>query len=373
MTEANKKLLNQLKKLNEKTGAGLKLASELKNTPLLDTPFPTLNTIIGGIPFGKFTTVAGKQHSGKGAFCAQLVAHHMQQNPDFIVLWSDLENSLDYDWLTTLGVDLDRVIVQKYTRELNTMEKVLDNALTIIKETNLINMWVLDSIGALLPKADIYSGKDKERSLEEANMLNLQRKLGEFFRKANSIVSPDEASGYEGCAVICISHVYDSPDQYAGPQVKGGNAFMHWAHLRLMLDRAPKAYWPAEMEITGIDGNKKKIRPGWAGKFKIDKTRINQNEGQDVILTFMLGRGFDSEDSLISAAFGLNVFERAGPTYKCELLPEGKIKGKDALISYFKENKEAFEKLKDLVNQKALEQHVEHEEIKKPKQETELL
>lgn len=355
-TQSLKKLNKALEKLNEKTGNNFKLASELKNAPLLETPFATLNAVVGGIPRGKFTTVAGPQHAGKGAFCLQLLAYHMQKDPNFLGLWSDLENAFDYDWAAKLGVDLDRLIIQKYTREVDIMEKILDNALDIIKSTDLINLWVIDSIGALLPKGDIRSSQDKERSLEEANMLNLQRKLGEFFRKANPIIAPNK--DYEGCAVLSIGQIYLSPDQYVGMQVRGGEAFKHWAHLRLMFDRAPKKFYPEQIEMIGSDGEKRKIYPGWAGRIKIDKTRINQNEGKEVILKFMLGRGFDSKESVIAAAFGLEIIQRAGAVYRLDILPDGQIKGKDNLIDYFMTNDDAFAKLQELVNQSALQEHI---------------
>lgn len=276
-------------------------------------------------------------------------------------MWSDFENAFDPDWAEKLGVDLDRVIVQKYTEENRTMEDSLDTALVIIHKTRAIDMWVIDSIGALLPKGDILTSKDKEKPLEGEKMLHLQKKLGEFFRKANVLIAPTEATekkeGYPGCAVVCIGQIYSVPSDVAAglEEVRGGNAFKHWAHLRLMLRRGPRSDWPEPIDMIGLDGKKRKIFPGWAGRIKVDKTRINGNENQELLLTFMLGRGFDSKNAIMSAAFGLGAFERNGPMYSCDLLPDGKMKGKENLIQYFMNNEEAFNKLVDRVNQLALE------------------
>lgn len=56
----DKKLDNLKTKVNEKLGSNvLKLGSELTDFGLLDTPFDTINNLIGGVPIGRFTTVAG--------------------------------------------------------------------------------------------------------------------------------------------------------------------------------------------------------------------------------------------------------------------------------------------------------------------------
>jgi recombination protein RecA len=370
----NKNIEALLKKVNEKLGTDvLQTGEQAAAYDLLDTPFVTLNESIGGLPLGKFTTVAGPQHSGKGAFCLQVIAHHMAKDPEFRVLWLDAENALDLTWAEKLGVDLERLIVLKYTRKMDTMERLLDTALSLIKETNLINMWIIDSISALVPKADIYDSKDKEKSLEQANMLNLQRKLGEFFRKANPIISPDKQEGYKGCAVVSIGQIYHAPTAQgiALEVVRGGNAFAHWAHLRLNFRRGPKSDWPDQIDTIGIDGVKRKIYPGWAGRIKIDKTRINGNEGQEVLLTFMLGRGFDSKSAAINAAFGLNIIERAGPTYKNSLLPDGKLVGKENVIKFFMDNEDKFHELEELINQKAIEAHIQEENQSKQEEKSE--
>lgn len=356
--------LDQLKKVSEKiakTTKGLiKPASEIVDYGVFTTPFPTVNTLIKGIPIARFTTIAGPFHTGKGAFCLQTIAYLMQQDPEFTVLWTDAENALDIDWAEKLGVDLERFFVQKYTKEQDTMEKLLDAALSTIKESQAISMWVIDSIGALVPRGDLYDSKDNEKGLEGDKMLNLQRKLGEFFRKANVMIAPSPDGTYKGCAVICIGQVYTVPDANASlEEVKGGNAFKHWTHLRLMFRRGPKSDWPEPKDIIGLDGLKKKrYYPGWSGRIKVEKTRLNGNEGQEVLLSFMLGRGFDSKNAAITAAFGLGLIPRAGAIYTSELFPDGKIKGRDNVVKFLLENEEVYTKLLSEID-KAIEKGID--------------
>ena len=161
---------------------------------------------------GKELTILAEylpEHTGKGAFCAQLIAHLQSIDPNFVALWTDAENSFDFTWATNLGIDLDRLIIQNYNPEVNTMEKLLDQSLHLLKEVKF-NMWIIDSIGALVPKSDIFKAQGKtliDKSLESTNMLNLQRKLGEFYRKANIMIAPNPDTNYEGCATILIGQV----------------------------------------------------------------------------------------------------------------------------------------------------------------------
>lgn len=137
-------------------------------------------------------------------------------------------------------------------------------------------------------------------------------------------------------------------------EVRGGNAVKHWAHLRLKFRRTGKADWPEKINVKGLDGTLRKLHPGWACSIKLDKTRINKNEGQELILKFYHGRGFDSVISTITAAMGLDIITRSGPTYSCELLPD-KIKGKDALMEIFINDQSLLSSLGELVDKVSLE------------------
>lgn len=143
---------------------------------------------------------------------------------------------------------------------------------------------------------------------------------------------------------------YTVPDAHVPLEaVKGGNAVKHWAHLRLLFRRGPRSDWPEAIKLKGIDGIIRKVYPGWSGRIKVDKTRINPNEGKEVLLPFTHGKGFDSKISTINSAFGLNLITRGGAIYTSDLLPNGSIKGKDNVIQFFLTDDEAYSKLCQLV------------------------
>lgn len=350
MTEKLDKLKKIVDKVNKTyKSSTAKIASEVEDYEIILTPFPTLNGAMKGLPRGKFTTIAGPEHVGKGALLVQIAAYNQSIYPNFTVMWDDYENSFDKEWAVKLGLDLDRVIFRQYTKDINTIERMWDMGLDIIKE-QVVDMWIMDSIGAMLPKGDVYSGKE-EKSLESSNMLNLQRKLGEFYRKANIYINRDLATGYKGCATIMVGQVYNVPTTtgVALEAVKGGNAVKHWAHVRLKMRRGPKADWPEPVKIKGIDGKVREVYPGWSAAIKIDKTRLNASESQEILLPFYYGRGFDSLTSTISAAMGLGIINRVGAYYECSLFSK-KVQGKEEVIKLFKEDSNLLSELGKLVD-----------------------
>jgi recombination protein RecA len=335
-------LLNKMKKLKSNTGMRVGFG-EIDPIEFYDTPFPTLNNLTGGgIPKGKFTVIAGPHMTGKTTLMQQWIAHQMNSDPDFVCLWTDAENSLDVDWCKQLGIDADRLIVQKYSDdpEYRNMETILEQGYNLI-ETGSINVWVIDSIGALIPKSEI----DKE--LVEGKMLDLQRKMGEFFRKASASISINKV------ACVLVGQVYDVPTTSGVglQEVRGGNSVKHFAHVRLKARRGRRDLGPGEHELVMPSGEKKKIAKGWAQVLKLDKTKINDKEAQEIILHFIYGRGFDSVAASISAVMA-TLINRSGAWYTHDCFPEhntGKraIHGRDNVVQFLEKNPDILKKLTD--------------------------
>jgi recombination protein RecA len=339
METKRKKVEKLIEKLKEKSpGMHLGFGAAF-NTAYIPTPFVTLNNLNnGGIPRGKFGVIAGPAQTAKSTLLAQAIGYNMQNDPDFVALWTDAENSIEPEWMETLGVDLDRLIIQRYTQDQMSMEQLLDSGLELIK-TKSIDMWIIDSIGALVPKAEA------NKMIEDNAMLDVQRKLGQFFRKANTIICSDVE--WPGCACVFIGQIYNVPTTTGVglEEVRGGNALKHWAHWRWKTRRGNRDEGPEEINVRFPDGNAGKIRPGWALHVKEDKSKINEKESQEIILQFVNGRGLDSTNSAITALIANEIIERDGAMYKHEKLPEGKIRGRDNLIKFLQDNKELREEL----------------------------
>ena len=339
MADKRKQINKALEKIREKNPTIRLGFGDILDTIYLPTPFVTLNNLNnGGIPRGKFGVLAGPAQTSKSTLLAQVIAFNQARDPDFTVLWTDAENSLDKKWLTTLGVDINRIITQQYDTENNNAEKLLDIGL-IIMQTKAIDMWVIDSIGGLIPKAE------QDKTIEENAMMDIQRKLGIFFRKAVQLIAP--TADWPGCACVFIGQVYTVPTTTGVglDEVRGGNAVKHWAHWRWKTRRGNKDEGPEPIDVKFPDGRIGKIVPGWAMHVKQDKSKVNEKESQEVILQFVHGRGLDSTNSAITALIANEIIERDGAMYKHSKLPDGKVRGRDSLIKYLQDNKEVREEL----------------------------
>lgn len=351
--EKRKRINAALKKIEKSTGnVFIKTGNKCEPVKFLATPFDTLNTLIGGgFPIGKFTTIAGAERTGKGTLIAQTLGHHQIINPDFTCLWTDAEDAIDLDWMSLHGVDLERLYVQKYSDDTPNFEKLLDNGIELVR-TGAIDMWVIDSVAALLPKAE------EKKDIHDDSMLDLQRKLPLFFRKASRFIN-------ENCVTtILVGQIYNVPNaNYVQEEVKGGNALKHWAHLRLKTRRGNRLEGPAAVKVMAPDGESRLIVPGWAQHVKNDKTRINEKEGQEVVLQFVYGRGLDSIAASITALMASGEVERRGGWYYHELFPDGKLQGKDAMVTFLKENTPIRTELTTRMDQRYIQNNLEIEAI----------
>jgi recombination protein RecA len=343
--EKKKLIKAALKKITKETGeVFLKTAAECNPVTYLATPFDTLNTLTGGgFPVGKFSTVAGAERTGKGTLIAQTLGHNQTLDPSFTCLWTDAEDAIDLEWMTVHGIDPERLYVQKYSEDTPNFEKLLDNGIDLIS-TGAIDMWVIDSVAALLPKAEA------NKAINEDSMLDLQRKLPLFFRKASRIMSTNKVT------CILVGQIYNVPNaNYVQEEVKGGNALKHWAHLRLKTRRGNRAEGPTAIKIMAPDGEIRQVVPGWAQHLKLDKTRANEKEGQEIVLQFVSGRGLDSIAASITALLASGEISRRGAYYYHELFPGDNIQGKEALVAFLKEEPEIRKKLTESMDKSFIE------------------
>lgn len=282
----------------------------------------------GGFPYGKFTIITGPEKTGKTTLCLQTIAHEMRLKQDGFYVWVDAENSLDYEYAKTLGIDFSRLVIIKH----GLMHELLNQLIDLSKE-GLISGIIIDSVGGLTPKEEIESSKGEVHGVEKDHMLNLQRKLGQFFRMVNPFAAR------HNIAVVLITHVYQDPNNNGAYVTKGGNALKHWGHIRLMLKRENDASTVRKLVMP--DGETRDVFIGHNVIVKLDKTRQNSNESKTVVIPFRYGIGLDSLESAVSIAINLGIIEQAGAWFKYK---EEKFQGRSRLSEYIK-SPEVYEEL----------------------------
>lgn len=219
------------------------------------------------------------------------------------------------------------------------MEDVLDRVIEISK-LGLVRAVVVDSVGGLTPRQEVETSEGEDQSLGKSHMLDLQRKMGQFFRMINPFVSRTN------CAVILIAHVYQDPNAQGAYKVKGGNSLKHWSHIRLMMSRANDQ--ATKDKVLMPDGEEREIMLGFDVIIKLDKTRQNEREGQSVVIPYRYGIGLDSTESTISIGINLGIIQRAGAWYKYK---DTKLQGRLEVSNFFKENQSSYQELvKDILS-----------------------
>ena len=328
--EILRKLLN--KKEYQEMGGVIGVGADITYQKF-ETPFFQLNAAIGGgFPRTKHVCISGHPGTGKTVLILHTIAYHQAQDPDFVAAFFDVENSLDTSWMERIGVDTDRLII---VTGLSKLEDYLDAYLKIAK-TGYVDMMVLDSIGAASPRGELESKGGQDRSVGDDTQGLQARKYGQFFRMVTPVISRNNI------ASIFLAQVYTDINSYGGmTMVKGGNAFKHFTHLRLMTRRArDKAVTKVQMP----DGLIKEIELGWDMHVRVDKTKQSATEGHEVVLPFRKGAGIVGEEAAIITAINLRIVEQNGAWF---MWGDQKWQGKNATITHFKENTRDLEKLSE--------------------------
>lgn len=212
---------------------------------IIPTPFPALNTILGGgIPSKKIIEVSGQAAVGKSTLALQLVAEYQRQKKS--ALWCDSEFSFTNDYASIMGVnckELDLVQEQYAEALLDALEEWAN------KHKN--GLIVLDSIGALLPKEEAEKGA-------EGRSIGLQaRMIGSFTRRIIPILA------LKNHTLIVLNHTFT--DLSTGRLKTSGGAKLEyaksiWLTLKRSYGKAPKRSGDGLKTVIFIEVEVRKIK-----------------------------------------------------------------------------------------------------------------
>jgi recombination protein RecA len=175
---------------------------------------------IGGIPRGRISEIYGPESSGKTTICLQVIAN--AQRAGGIAAFIDAEHALDVNYARKLGVDVDNLLVSQP----DTGEQALEIAEVLIR-SNAIDVVVIDSVAALVPRAEIEGEMgDTHVGLQARLMSQALRKLtGAVNRSNTSVVFTNQIREKVGV-------MFGSPET-----TSGGRALKFYASIRLDIRR----------------------------------------------------------------------------------------------------------------------------------------
>ena len=278
---------------------------------------------IGGYPKGRIIEIYGPESSGKTTFALHAIAE--AQKAGGKAAFIDAENSLDPQYAARLGVDINELLLSQPDNG----EQALEITEALVR-SGAISVIVIDSVAALVPKAEIEGEMgDAQVGLQARLMSKALRKLAGVINKTNTIA-------------IFINQLREKVGvAYGNPEVTpGGRALKFYSSIRLDIRRS-------EQIKMGIDivGNKVKVKVvknKMAPPFKTCEVDI------------MYGTGISHEGELIDLGAQADIIQKSGAwyAYNGEKIGQGKENVKDYLRANPAITEEINKKVRDYYNMK---------------------
>ena len=258
---------------------------------------------VGGLPRGRIIEIYGPESSGKTTLTLHAIAN--VQRAGGIAAFIDAEHALDPDYAQKLGVDIDQLLVSQP----DTGEQALEIADMLVR-SGAIDLVVIDSVAALVPKAEIEGEMgDSHVGLQARLMSQALRKLTGGLNQTNT-------------TMIFINQLREKIGVFFGsPETTaGGKALKFYASVRLDIRRIETL-----KDGTDAVGNRTRV--------KVVKNKMAPPFKQ-AEFDILYGTGISREGSLIDFGVEHSIVKKSGAwyTYDGEQLGQGKENARNFLI-----------------------------------------
>jgi len=236
---------------------------------------------IGGLPRGRIVEIYGPESSGKTTLSLHCIAEGQKNGGN--VAFIDVEHALDPVYAAALGVDVDSLLVSQP----DTGEDALEIAEALIR-SGAIDVIVIDSVAALVPKAEIEGEMgDSHVGLQARLMSQALRKLAGAINKSN-------------CVAIFINQLREKVGVvYGNPEVTpGGRALKFYSSVRIEIRRIETL--KANGEMIGARTRAKVVKNKIAPPFK------------EAEFDIMYGEGISRVGELIDLSVKADVIQKSG-------------------------------------------------------------
>ena len=260
---------------------------------------------VGGLPRGRIVEIFGPESSGKTTLCRETIAQCQKHGG--VCAFIDAENAFDPIYARKLGVKVEELMVSQP----DTGEQALEICDMLVRSGG-VDMVVIDSVAALVPKAEIEGDMgDSHVGLQARLMSQALRKLTGHIKKTNTLVV------FINQIRMKIGVMFGSPET-----TTGGNALKFYASVRLDIRRTGQI-----KKGDDVIGNETKV--------KVIKNKVAPPFRQ-AEFDILYGEGVSWEGELIDLGVKYDIVEKSGAWYSYNGAKIGQ--GKDNVRVWLKEN-----------------------------------
>ena len=287
---------NAMLKRNKEEDIAVGLLSNMEaDVERFSTGSLVLDSIIGGgFPRGRVIEISGPESSGKTSIALTAIANVQKEGGNCVFI--DAEQALDPHYAQILGVNINEVAFAQPAFAEDALQEIIDFA-----STGLVDLIVLDSVAALMTKAEY------EDELEKAQVAPLPRLLSKSLKKIVPLCSKNN------CSVIFINQIRDNIGVMWGPKTTtpGGRALKFAASQRIEVKRSSQI-----KEGDDIIGNEV--------NFKCVKNKVSRPFGTGTtVLTYNKGINNAAEIAIVGQDLG--IIKKKGQTFYLPDYEGGKL------------------------------------------------
>ena len=271
---------------------------------------------VGGMPRGRVIEIYGPESSGKTTLALQVIAQ--AQAKGGMAAFVDAEHALDATYAAKLGVNLENLLVSQPDNGEQALEIV-----EVLVRSNSVDVVVVDSVAALVPKAEI------EGEMGEAQMGLQARLMSQALRKLTGAVSKSNT------CLIFINQLREKIGvMFGNPETTtGGRALKFYSSVRVDIRR-----------IASIKDGDQVV--GGRTRVKIVKNKLAP-PFREAEFDIMYGEGISKEGDLLDLAVDKRIVEKSGTwfAYSGERLGQGRENAKQ----FLKDNRDTFKAIEEKV------------------------
>jgi len=280
---------------------------------------------IGGYPRGRVIEIFGQESSGKTTLALHAVAECQKKGGTCAFI--DAEHALDAVYAKKLGVNINDLLISQPDNG----EQALEIAETLVRSAS-IDLLVVDSVAALVPKAEI------EGDMGDSHMGLQARLMSQALRKLTGTISKTN------CVVIFINQIRMKIGvMFGNPETTtGGNALKFYSSVRIEVKRVGSI--KNKEEVVGNETRIKVVKNKMAPPFKV------------VDFDIMYGEGISRFGEIVDIGVKTNVIEKSGAWFSYQGTKIGQ--GKENVKEFLRNNPEVTKKIEEAILNKDIAEEV---------------